>query len=288
MSVGERDPHTGRFTTGHEWAGITELDTPVPTTVKFFYGLTFAISVLMWILLPAWPLGNFATSGILGVNQRQAVESDVNAAIGARAGWSDRIASMELDAIATDQDLLGIVERVGVRLFEDNCAVCHGRQGAGGPGFPDLTDEAWLWGGGLAEIHETLRVGINAQHDDTRTGQMLGFGKDEILSRADVLTLTGYVRHLSGAEQLSGEPLEAARNLYIENCVECHGEEGGGSTEFGAPSLTDGAWIYGGDRDAIYTTIFFGRQGHMPHWEGRLTPVQLKMLAVYVRRLGER
>ena len=217
----------------------------------------------MWILLPAWPLGNFATSGILGVNQRQAVESDVNAAIGARAGWSDRIASMELDAIATDQDLLGIVERVGVRLFEDNCAVCHGRQGAGGPGFPDLTDEAWLWGGDLAEIHETLRVGINAQHDDTRTGQMLGFGKDEILSRADVLTLTGYVRHLSGAEQLSGEPLEAARNLYVENCDEVFNN----AIECGCKEISPVMDMFWGDRYGKVVDPFGFQWGIATHIE---------------------
>jgi cytochrome c oxidase cbb3-type subunit 3 len=136
------------------------------------------------------------------------------------------------------------------------------------------------------EIHQTLKFGVNATHDDSRASQMLGFGKDEILSRTDVFALVSFVRHLAGKEQLSPADLASARTLYTDNCVDCHGEEGGGSTEFGAPNLTDATWLYGGDPEAIYTSIFFGRQGHMPHWNERLTPEQIKILAVYVHRLG--
>jgi cytochrome c oxidase cbb3-type subunit 3 len=286
MSLGERDPHTGIHTTGHEWAGITELDTPIPRTVIFFYALTFLIALAMWVLLPAWPLITTYTKGVLGYSQRAELENQLAEAAQQKATWSDRIAGAGLEAIATDPELRAIALRGAETLFRDNCAVCHGQGGKGGPGFPNLADGAWLWGGALDEIHETLRVGINAAHEETRTAQMLAFGRDGILEREDIALLNTYVRSLSGLEEIDPARLEDAATLFAENCASCHGEQARGDIELGAPNLTDEFWIYGGDRSAIYQTIYGGRTGQMPHWGDRLSPVQLKILALYVHSLG--
>ena len=87
----------------------------------------------------------------------------------------------------------------GRTLFVDNCAACHGVNGTGGPGFPDLTAKAWLWGGEPETIAETIRVGINSTNDDTRVSQMLAFGRDGVLDREQIADVVAYVRSLSGA-----------------------------------------------------------------------------------------
>jgi cytochrome c oxidase cbb3-type subunit 3 len=287
MQVGERDPHTGIHTTGHEWSGITELDTPIPRAVKIFYALAFAIGLAMWILLPTWPLLTTYTPGLLGFSQRDFVQDQLAEAVDQRAGWADRIAILDLNDNSGDSEVRDIAIRTGETLFIDNCAVCHGQDASGGPGFPDLRDRAWLWGGTAEEIHETLRVGINSQHDETRLGQMPAFGRDQILERADLRALVTYVRHLAGLEQAEAEAREVGEALFAENCASCHGEDAKGDATLGAPNLTDGFWIYSGDRETVYRTLFGGRQGHMPHWGDRLNPVQLKILALYVRSLSQ-
>ena len=167
MSLGERDPHTGINTTGHEWSGIKELDTPIPKAVKFFYGLTFLIALAMWILLPTWPLITTYTSGLLGFSQRDFVADQLAGAAVQRADWADRIAGLDVSEGGDDPQARAIAVHAGETLFSDNCAACHGQDGTGGPGFPNLTDGAWIWGGTPEDIHETLRVGINSRHDET-------------------------------------------------------------------------------------------------------------------------
>ncbi len=287
MSIGERDPHTGIETTGHEWCGIKELNTPIPKAVKFFYGLTFAIAVIFWILLPSWPLINSYTPGVLGSSLRQSVANSIANASAQRASWTQRIAASDIESIAADPDMFALSIKVGSRLFGDNCAVCHGSDGEGARGFPNLRDSAWLWGGSSDKILETLRVGVNSQHDDTRASSMLAFGKDEVLSRADIHVLVSYVRSLAGREPLSQRDSSTAHKLFAENCASCHGENAKGSQELGAPNLTDDIWIYGADRASVYETIFYGRKGHMPHWSHRLTPVEIKILTVYVGALSK-
>lgn len=287
MQVAERDPHTGILTTGHEWSGITELDTPIPRAVKFFYGLAFAVGIIMWILLPTWPLITTYTPGLLGFSQRDFVQGQLADAEDQRASWEGRIAELGLNDSSDDPEARAIAVRTGETLFADNCAVCHGLNARGGPGFPDLGDGAWLWGGTAEDIHETLRVGINSRHDETRVGQMPAFGRDQMLERADIRALVTYVRNLSGLEQAEASDLEVGAALFAENCAPCHGEKAKGDPAFGAPDLTDGTWIYGGDRDTVYRTLFDGRQGHMPHWEDRLSPIQLRILALYVQSLNQ-
>ena len=288
MAVEERDPHTGYMTTGHEWNGIKELNTPVPRPVYFFLVVTAAFAVVYWLLMPAWPLGVTYTKGLLGIDQRQSVAEALEEAAAQRAAWTQRIETADFAEIQADPQLTAIVRQTGRTLFGDNCSVCHGTHATGGPGFPNLTSGSWLWGGEPEAIAETLRVGINATHPDTRTGQMLAFGKDGILPRADVEKVVTYVQSLSDPSiAATPEQLDAGREVFLANCASCHGEDGKGMTDTGAPNLTDRFWIYGGDRQSIFTTVYGGRQGHMPSWEDRLSPLDRKILALYVLDLGK-
>lgn len=288
MSVAERDPHTGYMTTGHEWNGITELNTPMPRVVYIALGLTVAFSVIWWLLFPAWPLVTTYTRGLLGTDQHARVAEDLREATEARAAWTTRIAKADPAALVSDPQLLAVVRQTGPALFEDNCAVCHGPGGQGGPGFPSLVDGAWLWGGEPEAVLETLRVGINDMHPETRSSQMLAFGRDGILSREQVDQAVAFVRSLSepSVREEAPEAVEAGAAIFAENCASCHGEDGRGIIELGAPDLTDDHWIYGGGAESIRASVWRGRQGHMPAWEGRLSEVERRILMAYVLDLG--
>ncbi len=286
MSVKERDPLTGHQTTGHEWNGITELNTRVPRSVWFFIIVTHLFALIMWILFPTWPLVTTYTKGLLGFDQRDVVKQDIVLANIARSDWADRIATLPADDILKDRELMARVTGTAHQIFGDNCAGCHGTDAAGGPGFPSLIDTAWLWGGDTDTIMETLRVGINSTHPDTRYAQMLAFGRDGILPRDDIRLVVDYVQSLSGAAA-PADRIAAGGEIFANNCAACHGENGGGNTDLGAPNLTDAFWIYGGDDKAMYETIWSGRQGWMPSWEDRLSLTERKILAVYLQHLGQ-
>lgn len=288
MDIGERDPITGRTTTGHEWNGIEELNTPVPRVVLFFLTVTTLFAIGYWIAMPAWPLWSTYTKGILGNDQREIVAKQVADAHQARAPWTDKIATMEFAAIQGDPDLMKRVQLAGRTLFEDNCAACHGVKATGGPGFPNLSAKSWLWGGTPDKIAETIRIGINSTNEGTRISQMTAFGRDGVLNATQIANVVAYVRSLSGlggSEPGEAEAIAAGKEVFAANCVSCHGEDGKGKQDVGAPDLTDKYWIYGGDLDTVFTTVYSGRQGHMPHWEGRLSPVDIKILALYVDTL---
>ncbi len=288
MSTVKQDPVTGRTTTGHEWNGIEELETPIPRVVFAFLAATFVFAVICWVLYPTWPLGSTFTKGLTGFDQRNLVTEQVaKAEAGVAEQWAGKVTSMSYADIEADPALMHPVKEAGRRLFEDNCAACHGVNATGGPGFPDLAAKAWLWGGDPETIEETIRVGINSTNDDTRTSQMLAFGRDAMLDRTQIQNVVAYVRSLSGALPAEGnaDRIEAGKQVFADNCVACHGEDAKGSHDTGAPNLTDNSWIYGGDEQSVYTSVYSGRQGHMPHWDSRLSPLQIKLLTLYVHTL---
>lgn len=286
MSVKEHDPLTGHQTTGHEWDGITELNTRVPRIVWFFIIVTHLFALLMWILLPTWPLLTTYTKGILGVDQRKDVEQAIVLANMTRADWGDRIVALPSGDILNDPELMARVSGTAHQIFGDNCAGCHGSDAAGGPGFPSLIDKAWLWGGDTDTIMETLRVGINSTHPDTRYAQMLAFGRDGILPPDEIRIVVDFVQSLSGTAA-PADRIAAGQEIFANNCSACHGDAGEGNLDLGAPNLADTFWIYGGDDKAMYRTIWEGRQGWMPAWEDRLSLTERKILAVYLQHLGQ-
>ena len=285
MAVEERDPVTGYLTTGHEWNGIKELNTPVPRVVLFFLIATFLYSLVAWVLLPAWPLGVSYTKGLLGIDQRNTVAEEIKHAELERSVWSKRIEAESYAQIQVDPKLMRIVRQTGSTLFGDNCSGCHGRTAGGGQGFPALVSSTWLWGGTPEAISETIRVGINAPHKDTRMSQMLAFGRDGMLKRDEVISVVDFVRSLSDpsvAKTVTAEKLAAGKALFTANCASCHGDNAKGNAEFGAPDLTDKFWLYGSDAQSVFASVWGGRQGQMPSWEGRLPALDRKILTLYL------
>jgi len=202
-----------------------------------------------------------------------------------------RIDQMDFAAIKADPALMETVREAGSTLFGDNCAVCHGTRGTGGKGFPDLTAAAWLWGGDPETVAETLRVGINSTHDEARVSQMLAFGRDGTLSLPQIDDVLAYVQSLGGSNDTTAASTEAVvrgKEVFVQNCVACHGDDARGKRDMGAPDLTDASWIYDGSRQSIHTTIYAGRQGQMPSWEQRLSTTQRKILTLYVLSLSEK
>ena len=284
MSVKERDPLTGHETTGHEWDGITELNTRVPRAVWFFVAVTHVWALVYWVFMPSWPLINTYWKGLLNYDQAIVVEEKVAKAYRELDEWRAPLAELSAEEIREIPELMAHVERTAPTLFGDNCAACHGLDLAGAPGYPSLVDDAWLWGGDSETIMETLRVGINAPHPETRFAQMLAFGRDGMLSRPQIRTVVDYVQSLSGLERdLPAARLEEGATIFAENCASCHGENGQGIQEMGAPNLTDAAWVYGGDDETMFKTIYDGRQGWMPAWEDRLTKADRMMLTLYIQ-----
>ncbi|APO72253.1 cbb3-type cytochrome-c oxidase subunit FixP 2 (plasmid) [Rhizobium gallicum] len=289
MEVSERDPVSGRETTGHEWNGIKELDTPVPRGVLIFLIVTHIWAIAWWFFVPAWPLGTTYTKGVFGIDQKTTVEAQVVEAEHARSGWTSRIETEPYDTIVADEALMETVRNTGRQLFGDNCAACHGRDGKGRANYPDLTDDDWLWGGGPQLIEQTMRVGINTRHPESRIGQMPAFGRDQMLDRSQVRSVAAYVYSLAHPDYSTPENverIEAGREVFITTCAACHGEDAEGKRDVGAPNLTDSSWIYGGDLDTIVVSVHGGRQGHMPTWDERLTTAEIRMLALYVYDLG--
>jgi cytochrome c oxidase cbb3-type subunit 3 len=281
----EIDRTTGIETTGHEWDGIKELDKPLPRwwLLTFYACIVWAIGY--WVVYPTWPTLNGYTRGIIGYSQRTVVTQEIAAARSAQAVFRDKIATTPLDKLKGDADLLRFAMAEGSASFQANCAACHGRGAQGFVGYPNLNDDEWLWGGTVDEIHKTISYGVRSDHSDTRASQMPRFGLDKMLDDAQISDTAEFVLSLSGASTRP-EAVGRGQKLFAENCASCHGPAGKGMQEQGAPDLTDAIWLYGNSRQAIIESIRTGRGGMMPAWTGRLDPVTLKSLAVYVHSLG--
>lgn len=281
----ERDPATGKPTTGHEWDGIKELNTPLPKWWLYVLYATIAWSVVWWVLYPSWPGINGYFGGLLGYDQRQALAERMAAVNAARATHLARLKDASLEEIVGDPDLANLAFAGGGAAFADNCAPCHGLGGAGRSFYPTLADDAWLWGGTLDAIQQTISYGVRSDHPDTRFNEMPAFGTTEILGRGEIADVAEYVLQISSQDH-DQAAAERGAVIFVEQCASCHGEEGKGSQELGAPDLTDQLWLYGGTRREIVQQIHAPRHGVMPAWTGRLSPATIKSLTVYVHGLG--
>ncbi|WP_118132411.1 cytochrome-c oxidase, cbb3-type subunit III [Oceanicella sp. SM1341] len=282
----ELDKPTGVMTTGHEWDGIRELNNPLPRWWLWTFYATIFWALVYAIAYPAWPLISQATQGLLGHDQRIEVAEEMTAADQAREVYRAQIASMDLQEVQNDPELARFAMGSGAATFRTYCAQCHGAGAQGHPGYPNLLDDAWLWGGDLDAIQTTITHGIRSpDDDDTRIGDMLAFGRDGLLERPDIAAVVEHVLSLSGQDH-DPELAETGATVFADNCATCHGEDGTGLRELGAPNLTDAIWLYGGDRATITETVVNGRSGMMPNWSPRLTEEQIKEVALYVHSLG--
>lgn len=283
------DELSGTETTGHEWDGLKELNTPLPRWWLWIFYVTIVWAILYWIAYPAWPMVSSYTKGMFAYSAREEGLKAFEAGKAARAEVGGALQNASLDQIQSTPALLEFAQGQGKASFGDNCAPCHGLGATGGPGYPNLNDDDWMWGGTLDAIYTTLQYGIRSGHDDARDSGITGmtaFGADGILETDQIASVVNYVRSMSGLETDSGLDLAAGQTLFIDNCSACHGEDGKGNLDLGAPNLTDGIWLYGSSPAAMIETVTNGRKGVMPAWSGRLDDVTVKSLAVYVHNLG--
>ena len=279
----EIDEATGQEIKGHEWDGIAELDTPLPRWWLWSLYLTIIWGVAYTIAYPAWPLISSATTGVLGYSSRAEVAQSIAEANAGRAEISARIAEAPFTEIAANRELDDFAQAGGAALFRTWCAQCHGAGAAGAKGYPNLIDDDWLWGGSAEDIAHSIRHGIRWEDDDdTRYSEMPAFGKDGILSGAQIEAVADHILSLNG--DAATTPEGAA--IYADNCAACHGEDGAGDRTQGAPNLADAISLYGQDRETLVTSISRARFGVMPAWNTRLTEAEIRQLAHYVHSLG--
>lgn len=286
MAQHEIDKVTGTSTTGHEWDGIKELNTPLPRWWVLTFYATIIWAFAYWVVYPAWPTVSGYTTGMFGYSTRATVVSDLADLEKIRGDKMVTLAAASPAEIEKDPALLALARARGKAAFGDNCAPCHGSGGAGAKGYPNLNDDDWLWGGSPDQILQTIEFGARSGHSKGREGLMLAFGKDGILKKNEIANVAAYVRSLSGLAVSKGSDLDAGKKIFADNCVACHGDDAKGKQDVGAPNLTDHIWLYGSDEATIVETITNGRNGVMPAWTGRLDPTTIKALAVYVHSLG--
>ncbi|KNX43031.1 Cbb3-type cytochrome c oxidase subunit CcoP [Roseovarius tolerans] len=272
-------------TTGHEWDGIQEYNNPLPRWWLWTFYACIVWALWYVVAYPAWPLINEATAGYKGWSTRANVAEEIAEAEAANAEINARLASAELTAIADDAELQGYATSAGAAVYKTWCAQCHGSGAAGAKGYPNLQDDAWLWGGTIEDIHYTVAHGIRNEEDaDARYSEMPAFG--DLLEPAQIEEVVNYVMSLSGEPQ-DASLVAAGETVFMDNCAACHGEQAQGDIYQGAPNLSDAIWLYGGDYDTVKYTVVNSRYGVMPPMGGAdLSEAEIRAVALYVHQLG--
>ncbi|HEV7268190.1 MAG TPA: cytochrome-c oxidase, cbb3-type subunit III [Falsiroseomonas sp.] len=281
----EKDALTGTDTTGHEWDGLKELNTPLPKWWLYVMYVTIVFSAVWVVLYPAFPIQGW--TGTTGWIAREAVVRDVDAADARMAPMMSRIREATPQQIAADPGLRSFAMAGGRIAFANNCAACHGAGGQGAVGgFPSLADDDWLWGGTHEAIRATIQHGIRAgEIDEERTSIMPRFVADGVLTSAQAVDTAEFVLGFTG-RSTDAAAAERGTVLYAENCASCHGEAGEGNRDLGAPRLSDQVWLHASDKAGIARYIANPRMGVMPSWGERLDAATVNMLTVYVHALG--
>ncbi|MGF1694232.1 cytochrome-c oxidase, cbb3-type subunit III [Vibrio kyushuensis] len=277
---------------GHEYDGIRELNNPLPKWWSYLFVSTLVFAVVYFALYPG--LGNF--KGVLGwTSSDQTVRSmeESRASIAASQAnkqldqyakelddadtyFGEAFKSLAYDANGTDlraiEEIAADEEavKVGQRLFLQNCSQCHGSDARGQKGFPNLTDNAWLYGGEPEAIVTSVMHG--------RVGQMPGW--KDALGEDGVAEVVTYTLSLSGRSVNAREAAAGKARFVV--CAACHGTDGKGNPAVGAPDLTDQSWLFGGSRADVTETVMYGRSGVMPAWENILGEDKVQLVSAYV------
>ena len=283
----QKDAISGVETTGHEWDGLKELNNPAPRWWLWVFLLTVIWSVWYWVVYPAWPTMAGWTTGKYGWTQHHELKSSQAEILALRGKFQEHIHTSSLEQIQHDPDLYEFARAGGAAAFKENCAACHGTGAEGRKGYPNLNDDDWLWGGSLEQIYKTIRVGVRSGHPEEHNTIMPSFGRDGILKPQQVEDVAEYVTHLhEGIKAAKSESFLRGQEVFSANCSSCHGKNGEGNQEIGAPKLNDEIWLYGGRKEDIYDSVTTAHAGVMPTWEGRLPDDTIKELVIYLHSLG--
>jgi cytochrome c oxidase cbb3-type subunit 3 len=255
-------------TTGHVADGIEEFDNPLPAWWFYMFVITIVWGVGYLIVYPG--MGNFA--GVIGWTQVGQYDKEVAAADEKYRDMRDRYLALPVEEIAGDP----AVRKMGMRMFANNCAQCHGADAKGRYGFPNLTDDDWIFGGDPATIKATLENG--------RQAVMPAWGS--IIGDKGVTDVTRYVLSLNGRDVEEAQ-IAAGDTVYQTYCVACHGAEGLGNPALGAPNLTNGVWLYGGSEEQLAHSIRAGRNGMMPAFKDTLSEDKIHIISAYVYGLNQ-
>lgn len=256
-------------TTGHTWDGdVVEGNNPLPRWWLGLFWLTIGFSLVYLVVYPS-----FGTFSLTGWSQVEQYEREIESAEATYGQLFAAFAAKPIEELSRDAAALS----AGRNLFSNNCAACHGSDARGARGYPNLTDDEWLWGGSTEQILSTIQRG--------RTGVMPGFGAG--LSEEQRRLLADYVMHLAGRTIDAGR-IEPGRQLFTTNCSACHGVGGEGNPLLGAPRLANEIWVHGSGREIIFDVITNGRTNAMPAQEPILGPDRVHVLAAYVYSLSQR
>ncbi|MBU2964456.1 cytochrome-c oxidase, cbb3-type subunit III [Amphritea sp. 2_MG-2023] len=270
LATRRSEPHkeATEETLGHTFDGIEEYDNPLPSWwFQMFVGtVIFAVAYLGLYGL-ANVKGFYGWSSVGQYEEEMAHAEEVYKPVFAK------YASLSIEDLQGKPDGL----KIGQRMFANNCAVCHGGTGAGAHGFPNLTDNDWLYGGAPATIQQTITEG--------RQGAMPAWGP--VLGEEGVRDVTSYILSLSGAEH-DADMAARGQQQFQALCTACHGADGKGTQALGAPNLTDNTWLYGGSFEQISHTIRTGRNGVMPAHKALLSDDKIKLIAAYVYSLSNK
>ncbi|WP_151704627.1 cytochrome-c oxidase, cbb3-type subunit III [Nitrincola alkalilacustris] len=256
-------------TVGHSFDGIEELDNPMP---KWWFQMFVATVIFGLGYLLLYPgLGNFA--GLLGWTSTKQWQEEMAYAEENYAPIFAQYASLSIDELQLSENAAGL--RIGQRLYANNCSLCHGTAGTGAYGFPNLTNNDWLYGGDETAIKHSITQG--------RMGAMPGWLP--VLGEEGIRDMTHYVLKLSGREHDAGSA-DRAEPQYQALCAACHMPDGTGMYALGAPNLTNDIWLYGGEFGQIAHTLRVGRSGVMPSFRHLLTDDQIHLITAYVTSLS--
>jgi len=258
----------GGADTGHVWdKDLREYNNPLPKWWLWLFYITVVFGLIYLVLYPG--LGTF--KGLKGWTQANQYEAE-KAAVEARAAeWFAPFASMTVPQLAGDAKAMSTANN----LFQNNCAQCHGSDGGGAKGFPNLSDADWQWGGDADTVVQTITAG--------RMAAMPPWG--EVLGPDGVEEAVAYVQTLS-SQPADAAKAAAGRTRFETVCAACHGMDGKGNPLLGAPNLTDQVWLYGSDAATIRETIVKGRNGQMPSFGDKLGEQRVRLLAAYVTQLS--
>ena len=280
----EVDQISGTETTGHEWDGIKELDTPMPRWWVWTFYATVVFAIGYVIYYPAIPMLTTATQGVSGITARGQIEKQLAEIRSEKYKLESQLVEAPLESVRDNANLYRFALAGGQSLYKVYCSQCHGSGAQGAAGYPNLNDDDWLWGGDLQSLRTTIAHGIrNGDDEKARTSEMPAFA--DVLEKPDAAAVDEYVLKISGKEH---DPSVIAKGteVFADNCASCHGEKGKGGREFGAPNLADALTLYGSSREDLKRQISAPRHGVMPSWIARLGEARVRQLALYIHSLG--